>query len=445
MTERVLTVVSDLGLGGTQRVAQRYAEMYRDLGYRSEVLGYDGGGVREQALHDLDIPVYSPSSSLGHVEAARQRQPDLIHLHRAGSADARAAALLHELVDGRDVPVLETNVFGRPDYTAPARRISLHAHVSLWSMWKWRSWGRWRPAGTKGLVLPNVCETASPSTEWIEAGTIRARHQIPDDAFLVGRIGQPHEAKWSAATVVAFERLATRFDDAWLLLVGAPPSIRGRVAELPPHVGSRVRVSEPTADERTLASTYAALDVFLHSSAIGESFGMVLAESLLCETPVVTLSTPLQDNGQVEVVGHGVGGVVAIDVDELVEGLARFRTSADARAQAAKAGADRIRRLYGTARVQRRLGSILPSLLGAPPGSASAGGAPEPSDELEREILADLLPSPDPTVEDLVEAVVARLPLAERALVRARHHPLAYLLSHPADLQARASLRNGAP
>ena len=45
------------------------------------------------------------------------------------------------------------------------------------------------------------------------------------------------------------------------------------------------------------------MDGFLHVSRIGESFGMVLCEAMLCGVPVVTLSTPLKDNSQLEVVG----------------------------------------------------------------------------------------------------------------------------------------------
>ena len=44
---------------------------------------------------------------------------------------------------------------------------------------------------------------------------------------------------------------------------------------------------------------------------------MVLAESLLCETPVLTLSTPWGDNSQGEVSGgHGIGGFEAVSLKE---------------------------------------------------------------------------------------------------------------------------------
>ena len=44
---------------------------------------------------------------------------------------------------------------------------------------------------------------------------------------------------------------------------------------------------------------------------------MVLSESLLCETPVITLSTPWADNSQGEVIGNCVGGFVASKKSQL--------------------------------------------------------------------------------------------------------------------------------
>ena len=70
---------------------------------------------------------------------------------------------------------------------------------------------------------------------------------------------------------------------------------------------------------------YSSLDCFLHAARIGESFGMVLAEAMLCGCPVVTASRPFKDNSQVEVVGHLKGGVVARSAKSLATALRAFR------------------------------------------------------------------------------------------------------------------------
>jgi hypothetical protein len=55
----------------------------------------------------------------------------------------------------------------------------------------------------------------------------------------------------------------------------------------------------------------AALDVVLHTSSIGESFGYGIAEPMNLGKPVVTHSVPWEDQAQIELVRHGECGYVA--------------------------------------------------------------------------------------------------------------------------------------
>ena len=73
-----------------------------------------------------------------------------------------------------------------------------------------------------------------------------------------------------------------------------------------------------------LREIYSCLDLFLHISNKGESFGHVLCEAMLSGVPVVTLSTPLKDNSQLEVVEHEVGGLVARDLEGLTNAVLRL-------------------------------------------------------------------------------------------------------------------------
>jgi len=58
----------------------------------------------------------------------------------------------------------------------------------------------------------------------------------------------------------------------------------------------------------------------------------------LCERPVVTLSTPMRDNSQLEVVGHERGGLVAANVDAMVQAMGRLADDPALRAKFGKQG-----------------------------------------------------------------------------------------------------------
>ena len=53
------------------------------------------------------------------------------------------------------------------------------------------------------------------------------------------------------------------------------------------------------------------MDVFLHLSRIGESFGLVLVEAAQIGLPIATLATPLKDDAQGEIVRRMHAGAEA--------------------------------------------------------------------------------------------------------------------------------------
>jgi glycosyltransferase involved in cell wall biosynthesis len=74
---------------------------------------------------------------------------------------------------------------------------------------------------------------------------------------------------------------------------------------------SRFIILPATADQDELRSTTSALDVVLHTSSIGESFGYGIAEPMNLGKPVVTHSVPWADQAQIELVRHRECGFVA--------------------------------------------------------------------------------------------------------------------------------------
>jgi glycosyltransferase involved in cell wall biosynthesis len=203
---------------------------------------------------------------------------------------------------------------------------------------------------------------------------VRASLDVPPERFLFGRVGQPHAAKWSPRMLGAFAEVAGRGHDVGLLLVGAPTGIAAAAQRLPAGVRERVVSLPVTASDRELGAWLSAMDGFLHLSAIGESFGMVLCEAMLCGVPVVTLSTPLKDNSQLEVVGHGVGGLVALVPQAVPEAMVALMGDARVRARVLAGGPEWVRGRFGVDVVSRRAVAIYERLLA---GQAMERPAPD--------------------------------------------------------------------
>ena len=322
---RFLTLISSLTRGGTERAAVNYAFGYHRAGFPSAVLAYGGGGTREAQLRAEGIPVFIGGESPPELERAaaeaREWAPDILHLNRPGIADATSAAAIRALIHPR-LRVLETNVFGYVDSSPDRMMIDLHLHLSRWCLWKWTQSIKGVEPRSPGVVIPYSVDASSFNVNSPEARIANRRSfGIPDSAFVFGRIGQPSAPKWSPDLITAFEAVAKMEPKAWLAVCGLPDTLQAMAARLPAEVRSRVVELPITNSDAELSRYYSLMDTFVHVSEKGESFGMVLCEAMLCEIPVITMSSPLRDNSQIEVVPSGKAGIVVQDLPGLIRAM----------------------------------------------------------------------------------------------------------------------------
>lgn len=150
----------------------------------------------------------------------------------------------------------------------------------------------------------------------------------------IQREDQPaHEALRQAAAwrpdAVHIHR--TGHPDAWLLTVGLPDTLESRRRALPADARQRTVSLPVTNDDDELALAYASMDVLEHHAKRGETFGMVFCEAALCGTPAITVSQPLRDNSQVEVVAHNTRGLVAGNARAFTDAMRRLAESPETR------------------------------------------------------------------------------------------------------------------
>ena len=300
---KILTVTYSLHKGGVARTSVTQAISYRRLGVDSRVLVTTETGPREEDLNVNAIPYW-----LGLGESVLQQilqwNPDVLHIHSHGFGDQEMERL-YTMFPGRIV--VEKNVFSRP--VAWTARMDYSYQLSIWCAWRFCNAAP-ELAG-KAVIVPNGAD----SSAFVRASesnilAFKNEHGIPNDALVIGRIGQHYETKWSPVLIQAFDWLAKKRKNLYLLVVNPSKPVRKQAADS--RFTSRIVIIDKIIGDKTLCEAYSSMDVFALAADQGESFGNVLAESLLCEVPAVVLSTPWQDNSQCEVVGHNRGGLVAL-------------------------------------------------------------------------------------------------------------------------------------
>lgn len=297
---KILTVVYNLDKGGTQRAAQVFAEAYKELGHDSRVLSLYGLGGRYKELKGK-INVWDTLLE-GNLSYIEKWHPDVIHIHSHGPKEIDINQLLNNLPTSK---IIETNVFSTP--SPWAKRVDVSFQLTYWANWIFNLRGGIK---YKSAIVPYAVNcNAFKKANMRDIGAFKKEHKIPQGAFIMGRIGQSFPGKWSPMLLRVFNALAKNEKTLYLLVINAPENILDLIDASP--YKDRIIYIPKILGDNNLSTAYSAMDVMTLIAEQGESFGMVLAESILCETPVVALSTPWADNSQCEVVGNKVGGYIA--------------------------------------------------------------------------------------------------------------------------------------
>jgi glycosyltransferase involved in cell wall biosynthesis len=327
--QRILTILNDLGPGGTQRAAENNAIAFKQAGRDSAVLVLNALGTRAQRIQDAGVEVLSADNDDAIAQHIADWKPDLIHFHRKGQHDPRSSALLRAASRklGYRIPTVELNHFGRCNRSPDRKLFDVHAQLSRECLRRWTQWARGLKPQPISVVLPHFIDTDrfTPATDQ-QVSEFRTQHNIPQDAFVFFRVGQPNPAKWTAGLINAFKSVSKQLDNAYLVVVGPPQTILDAINTLDPSTRDKVIVIDFLQGDDALRACYSACDLFVHTATVGESFGLVLAESMACSTPCLTVSTPTSDNSQGSVVGHNDAGIVLASERLLAPWMIRLAT-----------------------------------------------------------------------------------------------------------------------
>lgn len=321
---KILTVTYALDKGGVARTAATQAISYSRLGVDSRVLITTQNGPREEDLKAAGVP-YWHGTDENILREVLDWNPDAIHIHSHSFGDEEMA-FLDKIFPGRTLA--EKNVFSRP--VPWTHRMDYSDQLSTWCAWRFCSFSP--ELAHKARIVPNGADTSAfVRASGKDVRAFKAQYGIPENSLVVGRIGQFHLTKWSPVLINAFNRLAKKYTNLHLLLVNPSDPIREQAAASP--FSAQIVIIDKIIGDAALSVAYSSMDVFALAADQGESFGNVLAESMLCEVPVVTLSTPWQDNSQGDVVGNNIGGLVALTpkgfcraIDTLLKDEAKRKT-----------------------------------------------------------------------------------------------------------------------
>jgi len=159
------------------------------------------------------------------------------------------------------------------------------------------------PAGKIKVMYNGVCDERFKFSS-VDRRNIRQRLGVHSKTNLILAVGRLEKAKDFPCLLLAFSQVLTKLPDSKLLIIG-----KGSLKDQLVKIAEKYDISDRVIFLGAVESThtwYSAADLFVSSSA-WEGFGLVLAEAMLCELPVVATDS----GGSREVIGH-LGAIVPV-------------------------------------------------------------------------------------------------------------------------------------
>jgi glycosyltransferase involved in cell wall biosynthesis len=342
---KILTFLTNLGLGGTEKAACRWACGLHARGYEVAVLTLRDGPRRAE-LESSGIRVRVADPSREAVESAlRELYPEIIHAHAPGhphDGDVLGEALA---AVPKKIPVVQTNIFGKFENSREDRWTDFRLFIS-WTSCVQAARRSFQPLNTAFFRRASVAVYPLDPDDGPgkpERAAFRQMHGVRDNEVLFGRLSRPEPNKWTDLPLESFRLALRRNPHIKLLLREPPPAIAQMLATAPDR--DHFLILNATSDREELRRTMASLDVVLHTSSIGESFGYGIAEPMNFGKPVIANSTPWADQAQIELVRHGECGFIAGTASVMANAMLMLAGDSAMRARLGRAAQLHIRAL----------------------------------------------------------------------------------------------------
>ncbi|MCC4309528.1 glycosyltransferase [Alcanivorax marinus] len=342
---RILLSITSLGVGGAERLVTGLADYFAAAGHQVVVVAFHGE-IELRPVHPaiLVVGLGMRRSPWGVITALwklrrmiRSFRPDVINSHLVHANILTRLLRLVTIMPRLVSSAHNTNEEGcgrmlayrLTDYLA-----DISSNVSEEAVAAFEEQRAIRPG--RMVAIHNGIDTRVFVFDKIERFRVRAELGLNDDTPLLLAVGRLWEAKDYPNLLNAFARMSDQVAGPHLAIVGDGPLCK-ELGALAGALGVAHRVHF-LGIRHDIPAVMAASDVFVLSSA-WEGFGLVVAEAMACERPVVAT-----DSGGVrEVVGDAGFLVPSSDSEALAQSIeAALALSPEARVELGRAARQRV-------------------------------------------------------------------------------------------------------
>ena len=311
VTPIIIHHLNDLTLGGTEKMVQIHLSHFiKDhtfdhyLAYRAQ-----GDKAREPYFKEIlgqeKLLCYDSPSEL--LKIIQKKKPFILHRYSAGIPEFPFVAEIKKHTNH----FISTSVFGDQDDTIDISKV---IYVSKHVQWMADKVGN----AEKGVFYPNHHVVRNPIEAPYSSDNLREELNIPNDAFVFGRIGRDDDNIYDSTNIEAYAKIER--GNTYFIFVNPSGKCRSDIKRL----GIKnAKFIERTTSEIRLSQFYNSLDVLAHSRKDGECNPANVWEAAAHRKPVISHYGTTY-NGHLETIQDSGFVVLPGDIDEYARIMKAF-------------------------------------------------------------------------------------------------------------------------
>jgi len=335
---KILHYSNTLGLGGTEKAALTWCKYLDKNIFENFFATKDKKNERENFCKSINLKVFSQDDFTSLID---NLDIDIVHIHRAGIDEK----MPFTIKNNKKPILIETNIFGVVDNSVFNDMIKAHIFMS-------------KSSKDRYLSQTNQLETKIYDYLYnpIDESFFNNSPDKKDFKNIIGRISRADNLKWGKESITVAYELSKIIANFKYKIIGETQEVKHLFTSM--LLNKYIEYYPLTSNEEELKNFYNSLNVFAYSSAIGETFGSVIAEAMACKLPVVVIrygSSSYPDNAQEELVDNFETGFVVNDLNEFSQAIIKLLQNSELAHEMGIKGYNKAKKYYSAITLTKKL------------------------------------------------------------------------------------------
>jgi glycosyltransferase involved in cell wall biosynthesis len=367
----ILEITDDYGLGGTQKTLQIYCKYLNKKKLNIFACGFLSGGPREKFIkpHVKKMLVVNGDENIL-IDFIKNNKINIFHYHGfSRNLYTKNMVKILKYCRNNGIKIIETSPFSLYnkdiDSLIDYRLFVSKANVAKF-FWKY---GKIIKNLNKFSYFYNPLDINELKKYLLtknQISEVKNSLNIKQEDFVIGKLGRADIWKWSDEIIDVVPYLIKDIPNLKVVIRALPKQKLSKIKNM--NIEKYFVLLPETSSEKEIAQTDQIMDIMLHTSRIGETFGVAIAEAMFFGIPILTTSTDFmqftifdRDNAQTEIVENGVNGFIANSVKEIAEKIILLKNDKKKYDLISKTNTAKVENTYAAEKIIREFEDLLES------------------------------------------------------------------------------------